>query len=148
MRPLVLAFIVLAATGCAARTGPPYVWACTPVNYFAGSNTNATVFVYNGSAAAANVAVKILNKDGTNLAGVQVPGAAPGTVYPGQTGTTTVPVAPDNTLIVGWLMAQGNPAQGGNVAVSARIVSDQPVVVGSNVEFSGFHPTVCAHMHP
>jgi len=31
------------------------------VNYFAGSNTNATVFVYNGSATAANVAVKVLN---------------------------------------------------------------------------------------
>jgi hypothetical protein len=148
MRALLLALVVIATVGCAARVGPPYVWACTPANYYSGSNTNAAVFVYNGSATAANVAVKILNKTGANLSGVPVPGAPPGTVYPGQTGTSTVPLAPDNTLIVNWLSAQGNPADGGNVPATVRVSSDQPIVVGSNVEFSGFHPGICGLVHP
>jgi hypothetical protein len=151
MRALVLALVAVVATGCGVGSKPaagPYVWACTPANYDSGSNTNASVFVYNGSATTANVAVKILNKSGTNLAGVQVPGAAPGTLYPGQTGTNTVPVSADNTLIVSWLTAQGLPASGGNIAATVRIVSDQPIVVGSNIEFSGFHPGACGYLHP
>ena len=153
MRGLVQALVVVVvAGGCGVASTPapagPYVWACTPANYNSGSNTNASVFVFNGRATAANVAVKILNKSGTNLSGVQVPGAAPGTLYPGQTGTATVPVAPDNTLIVSWLTAQGFPDAGGNVAATVKIVSDQPIVVGSNIEFSGFHPVPCGYMHP
>lgn len=129
--------------------GPPYVWACTPANYFSGSNTNASIFIFNGSASAANVAVHILNKDGVNLAGVAVPGATPPVAgdpvptYPGQTGAATVPLPSLNTMIVKWLTAAGDPSAGGNVASTVHIVSDQPIVVGSNIEFSGFHPVTC-----
>lgn len=149
MRALVVALVAVVAAGCAAYRpgGPPYVWACTPANYFSGGNTNASVFVYNGTAVTANVAVQILNRDGVNLAGVPVPGAG-GPPYPGQTGAATVPVLAGSTLIVSWLTAQGNPATGGNVAATVRVVSDQPIVVGSNIEFSGFHPTGCGHLHP
>jgi hypothetical protein len=45
-------------------------------------------------------------------------------------------------------MAYGNPASGGDVAVTVKIVSDQPIAVGANVEFSGFHPMMCAYVHP
>jgi hypothetical protein len=141
------------ADGASAASGPPFVWVCTPANYFSGSNTNASVFVFNGSATTANVAVHILNKDGVNLAGVVVPGATPPMMgdplptFPGQTGTATVPVLSANTLIVNWLTAQGNPAAGGNIPASVRIVSDQPIVAGSNIEFSGFHPIICGLLH-
>ena len=139
--------------GTDSSSGPPFVWVCTPANYFSGSNTNASVFIFNGSASSANVAVNILNKDGVNLAGVTVPGATPQNpgdpvpTYPGQTGASTVPLASANTLIVNWLTAQGNPASGGNIAATVRITSDQPIAVGSNIEFSGFHPVPCSLIH-
>lgn len=151
MKRLVAVLFAMAATGCVARGGPPYVWACTPANYNSGSNTNAAVFVFNGSSTTANVAVQILNKDGVNLTGHSIPiapGGPPPTTYPGQTGTSTVPILSGATLIVNWLMAYGNPASGGDVAVTVKIVSDQPIAVGANVEFSGFHPMMCAYVHP
>lgn len=124
--------------------GPPFVWVCTPANYNSGSSTAATIFIFNGSSSTANVAVHILNKDGANLAGVTVPGSAPPSTYPGQTGSTTVAVPAGNTLIVGWFTAVGNPASGGDIAASVSITSDQPIAVGSNIEFSGFHPLPCS----
>ena len=99
-----LALAVLSAqVGCQGPPGPagppgppgsssggaPYVWVCTPANYFSGGNTQADIFIFNGSAATANVAVHLLNKD-------------------------------------------------------VRVVSDQPVAVGSNIQFSGFHPVPCS----
>lgn len=133
--------------------GPPFVWACTPANYFSGSNTNASLFIFNGSGSTANVAVNFLNKDGLNLAGATVPGATPPSpgdpvpTYPGQSGATTVPLAASNTMIVSWVTAQGNPASGGNIPATVRVTSDQPVAVGSNIEFSGFHPVTCGFVH-
>ena len=124
--------------------GPPYVWVCTPANFNSGSSTNADVFIFNGSATSANVAVNLLNKSGTNLAGVAVPGAAPGTVYPGQSGATTVPVASANTLIVNYKTAEGSPASGGNILATIRVTSDQPIAVGYNIDFSGFHLSPCS----
>jgi hypothetical protein len=85
-----------------------------------------------------------LNKDGTNLSGVTGPGTSPATTYPGQTGASTLAVASANTLIVNYQTAQGNPASGGNVLATVRVVSDQPVAVGSNIQFSGFHPVPCS----
>jgi hypothetical protein len=154
--PMIL-FSLLAIAGCqgpagppgpagpsGASGGPPYVWVCTPANYNSGSNTPADILIFNGSATTANVAVHLLNKDGTNLSGVTVPGSAPPVTYPGQTGTTTVPVLSAHTLIVSYQTAQGNPASGGNIPASVRVVSDQPVAVGSNIQFSGFHPVPCS----
>jgi len=88
--------------------------------------------------------VNLLNKDGMNLAGVTVPGSAPPVTYPGQTGSSTVAVLSAHTLIVSFQTAQGNPASGGNVLASLRVVSDQPIAVGSNIQFSGFHPVPCS----
>ena len=155
-RPGLLAIAVLIAqAGCQGPAGPPgppgpssggapYVWICTPANYFSGGNTAADISIFNGSAASANVAVHFLNKDGNNLSGVTVPGSSPASTYPGQTGTSTVAVAPSNTLIVNYQTAQGNPASGGNVLATVRVISDQTIAVGSNIQFSGFHPAPCS----
>ena len=158
-----LFFSLLAIVGCQGpagppgppgpagpASGPPYVWVCTPANYNSGSSTNADLFIFNGSATTANVAVHFLNKDGNSLTGVVVPGASPvnpgdpAPTYPGQTGASTVPVSSANTLIVNYQTAQGNPASGGNVLATVRVVSDQPIAVGSNIQFSGFHPVPCS----
>jgi hypothetical protein len=150
--------VLLALTGCpgpagpqgpsgppgASSGGPPYVWVCIPANYNSGSTTPADLFIFNGSVAIANVAVHFLNKDGTNLSGVTVPGTSPAAAYPGQTGASTVPVASAHTLIVNYQTAQGNPASGGNVLATVRVVSDQTIAVGSNIQFSGFHPVPCS----
>lgn len=133
--------------------GAPYVWICTPVNYTNAGSTNGTLHVFNGGTATANVAVNFLNKDGTNLAGAAVPGAVPANpgdpapTYPGQSGASTVTVAPANTLIVNWQTAQGNPAAGGNIPTSIRITSDQPIAAGTNIVFSGFHAVPCSFVH-
>jgi hypothetical protein len=136
--------------GASASGGPPYVWVCTPGNYFSGSSTFASVFIFNGSASTANVAMHLLNKDGVNLTGQVVPGASPvnpgdpAPTYPGQTGAATVPLLASNTLVVNWAAAQGDPAAGGNVPATLRVVSDQPIAVGTNIQFSGFHPVPCS----
>jgi hypothetical protein len=134
-----------------AAGGPPYTLVCTPGGYFSGGYTNAPIHVFNGSASTANLAVHFLNKDGMNLAGLLVPGAPvnpgdPAPVYPGQSGATTVSVASANTLIYYWLAPAGNPASGGNIPASIRVVSDQPVAAGTNIEFNGHHPMPCSSL--
>jgi len=128
--------------------GPPYVWVCTPA-YFAnaGSNTRADVYIFNGGSATANVALHILDKNGNNLAGANVPGTSPASTYPGQTGSATVPLAAANTLNVNWQMpVAGGPGFDGvtNVSTAVRVTSDQPIVVGSDFQWSGFHPLPCS----
>ena len=128
--------------------GPPYVWVCTPAHQANSSSiSQADLYVFNGSADTANVSVNILNKTGDNLAGEAVPGAAPGTTYPGQTGTSTVPVAPANTYNVTWATPAFNFTPTPDltkVSWSVRVTSDKPVVVSSNFEFTGSHPIPCS----
>lgn len=157
---LALLTLVVACAACRpgqpagqGGVGAPYVWACTPANYANAGSTNGTLHVFNGGGASANVAVNFLNKDGANLAGQVVPGAVPpnpgdpAPTYPGQSGATTVAVAPANTLVVNWLTAQGNPAAGGAVPATIRVTSDQPVAVGIDIVFSGFHVIPCSYVH-
>ncbi|MCA1619428.1 MAG: hypothetical protein LC795_08995 [Acidobacteria bacterium] len=156
--PLLALVLSLATTACTgppgpqgppggAGVGPPYVWVCTPAHYpNTGSVTGADLYVFNGGAAAANVAVNILNSAGANLAGQAIPGTNPAVNYPGQAGSSTVSVAPANTLNVTWQTPQvgGFPAPDpARISWSVRVTSDQPVVVGSNFQFSGFHPIPC-----
>ncbi|HWN10606.1 MAG TPA: hypothetical protein VNO50_15310 [Pyrinomonadaceae bacterium] len=124
--------------------GAPFTWVCTPGNYHSGGNPPADLSVFNGSVNSANVAVHFLNKDGVNIAGAAVPGAPPGTMYPGQTGATTVALASANTLIVRWTTALGDPAAGGDIPATIRVISDEPIAVGTNIQFSGFHPNPCS----
>jgi hypothetical protein len=111
--------------------------------------------VFNGGTSTANIAMNWLNNSGVNLAGVVVPGAVPpnpgdpAPVYPGQTGATTVAVPPSGTFSQEWYTAQFlDPATASDVAISVRVVSDQPIAVGSNIIFSGFHALPCSALHP
>jgi hypothetical protein len=134
--------------GSGGASGPPYVWVCTPAHYAnAGSNTRADLYVFNGGSATANVAVNILDRDGNNLSGVTVPGTSPASTYPGQTGSATVPLASAHTLNMNWQTPQaGGPGLDGitHVSFAVRVTSDQPIVVGSNFQWSGFHPLPCS----
>ena len=131
--------------------GPPYIWVCTPVNYGNAERSDATLHVFNAGAATANVAVHFLNKDGVNLAGVDVPAASPGPnpqpTYPGQTGSATVAVSSLNTFVVPFKSPFGVPANGGNVASAIHVVSDQPIVVGGSIFFSGLSVLPCSLAH-
>jgi len=131
--------------------GPPYVWACGPVNYGNAERSDATLHVFNPGASTANVSVHFLNKDGVNLAGVNVPAASPTPdpqpTYPGQTGAATVAVAPSSTLVIPFKSPFGVAANGGNVAASIRVTSDQPIAVGGHIFFSGLSVLPCSFVH-
>jgi hypothetical protein len=102
------------------------------------------VYVFNGSSATANIAVHILDKDGNNLAGVTIPGSSPAAIYPGQTGASTEVLLVGHTKIVTWQTPQDNPPGGPNVSSTVRVISDQPIAVGSDFQFSGFKPLPCS----
>jgi hypothetical protein len=131
--------------------GPPYVVVCSPSVIALGSTSHATLHVFNAGAASANVAIHFLNKTGTNLAGVAVPGALPPNpgdpvpTYPGQSGATTVPILPSNTLIYNWTTPIATVDLSGNVPTALRVTSDQPVAVGNVMWTGSFTLTPC---HP
>ena len=136
--------------GTDAAGGPPYVYVCTPLNYSNAGTAPMSLYVFNGGASAANVAVNFLSKNGVNLSGQPIPissGAIPPgdpiPNYPGQTGAATVSIAPANTMVTFWLTAQGVLETDTNIAVTARITSDQPVVAATNTQFSGFNVVPC-----
>jgi hypothetical protein len=113
-----------------------------------GSTPRSDLYVFNSSAATANIAVNILDRDGNNLAGIAIPGTSPVTNYPGEAGAATVALLPAHTRDVNWLMpaTSGSPGLDGitHVAFTVRVTSDQPVVVGSNFQFGGNMPNQCS----
>lgn len=124
--------------------GPPFVWVCTPANYdLASGGNNSEIDIFNGSSTTANVAAHFLAKDGTNLAGSVIPGNSPA-VYPGQTGSTTVTLAPQNTMILPYLTGAGTRATNNSLLATVSVVSDQPIVVGYNIPFGGLQATPCS----
>ena len=128
--------------------GPPFVWVCTPAHRpNAAGSPRDDVYVFNGSSSTANIAVNILDRDGNNLAGVQIPDSNPVRNYPGEAGSTTVTLLPGHTRDVDWVMpTTSGPGFDGitNVAFSVRVTSDQPIVVGANFEFNGDIPSQCS----
>jgi hypothetical protein len=125
--------------------GPPFVWVCTPAFYAdSGSAVRGDIYVFNGSTSTANVAVHFLDEHGTNLAGVAIPGSSPAANYPGQSGSSTVTLASLHTMVVTYQTPTDFPEGGPNVSHAVHVVSDQPIVVGSNLQFSGFHPVPCS----
>jgi hypothetical protein len=131
-----------------AGGGPPYVWICTPANFPNGAGSpRSDLYVFNGSSVTANVAVNILDRDGNNLTGGPIPGSSPARTYPGEAGATTAPLLATHTRDVDWVMpTTSGPGFDGvtNVAVTVRVTSDQPVVVGSNFQFGGNIPNQCS----
>jgi len=108
-----------------------------------GGNPRADLYVFNGSSATANIAVHILDKDGNNLAGVTIPGSSPAATYPGQTGASMEALLAGHTKIVTWPTPQDSPPGSPNVSATVRVISDQPIAVGSDFQFSGFKPLPC-----
>jgi hypothetical protein len=125
--------------------GPPFVWVCTPAFYpQAAGSPRADVYVFNGSTMTANVSVNILDKSGTNLAGVTIPGSSPASTYPGESGSATVALSAANTRILTWVVPDDTSPGDPNVSASVRVTSDQPIVVSSDFQFSGFHAVPCS----
>src|ERR1041384_6911570 len=84
--------------------GPPFVWVCTPAHLYHNGGTNTSnLYVFNGSASTADVAVNFLDINGTNLVGVTIPGASP-EIYPGETGSNTSPLLTKHTRNLTWTM--------------------------------------------
>ena len=144
------------ATGPAGPPGPPgptsggapYVWVCTPAHRPAsGGSPRDDVYVFNGSAVTANIAVNILDSTGNNLQGVTIPDSNPAQTYPGEAGANTVTLAAGHTRDVQWVMpTTSGPGFDGvtNVAYTVRVTSDQPVVVGALFSFQGDIPSQCS----
>jgi hypothetical protein len=120
--------------------GPPYVWICTPAHRPSGGGSpRSDVYIFNGSDAAADVSVNILNATGVNLLGHNIPGSPGPQTYPGDADGATVSLNPANTRDVNWVApaATATPATDPDVAFSIRITSNKPIVVGSNIEVNG-----------
>jgi hypothetical protein len=133
--------------GPSGSGGPPFVWVCTPGAFYNAGNSTGNIYVFNGSASTASIAVNFLDNTGNNLAGVTVPGASPAATYPGEAGATTVPLAAAHTRNIPFATpVMGGPGFDGvtNVAISIRVTSDQPITVGSVLVFSGFIPVPCS----
>ena len=128
--------------------GPPFTWVCTPASFAnAGGGVRADLHVFNASASTANVSVNFLDVNGTNLAGVTVPGSSPSSTYPGESGASTSPVAPSQTRRLTWTTPITSPDPTTNVVMTIRVTSDQPIGVGLIGNFSGFIPLPCAFVH-
>lgn len=147
---LVTLVLLMIQISCVGRQGPPYVWVCMPASFpTVGSNTRADLYIFNGSATAANVAVNILDRDGNNLAGHKIPGTNPAQNYPGQTGTSTVALASAHTLDVNWMTPVTGPDVQGfdgvtDVSYTVRVTADQPVVVSTDFWWNGPAPLPCS----
>ena len=127
--------------------GPPYVWICTPAHRPAGGGSPRTdVYVFNGGAVPADVSINILNSVGVNLLGHNIPGSFGPVTYPGDADGVTVSLNPANTRDVNWVApaAGANPASDPDVAFSIRVTSNQPIVVGANIEVNGNMPNQCS----
>jgi hypothetical protein len=152
---LALVACVAACAAChptqpSAQGGAPYVWVCTPASFpnVGGSGSRADIYVFNGAATNANVAVNFLDINGNNLAGHNIPGTNPAKTYPGQTGNATVALAPAHTLDVDWMTPQTGGGQQfdgvTDVSYTVRITSDQPVAASSNLWWGGPAPRPCS----
>jgi len=123
--------------------GPPFVWVCTPAHLYHNGGTNTSnLYVFNGSASAANIAVHFLDINGTNLVGVTIPGTA-SEPYPGESGATTVSLAAGHTRNLTWTMPIASPDPTTNVAFTIQVSSNEPIVVGANLLGGGFMPNEC-----
>jgi hypothetical protein len=123
--------------------GPPFVWACTPAHFPHAGSSTGDIYVFNGSSATATIAVNFLGLDGNNLAGITVPGSSPTATYPGEAGASTVTLAAGHTRDVPFTLPDTtDPVT--NVSFTVRVTSDQPIAVGDDFSFSGFHPIPCS----
>jgi hypothetical protein len=98
------------------------------------------VNVFNGGSSNATVSVEILDKDGVNLNGHNIPGTNPPANYPGASG---VSVASAHTYVLSWQTPQ-TATFTNDISASVRVISDQPIVVGSNFAWSVAQTLPCS----
>ena len=122
--------------------GPPFVWTCTPGHFTNGGASTGDIYVFNAGSSTANIAVNFLGRDGNNLAGVAVPGGG-GATYPGEAGASTVTLDAGHTRDLHYVTPDTtDPVT--NVVFTVRVTSsDQPITVGADLVFSGYHPFPC-----
>ncbi len=131
----------------ASSSGPPYIWVCTPAHYSnRGGGSQADLYVFNGSASTAAVAINILDKNGANLAGIAIPGSPTSSNYPGNTGVSTTPLAAGATRDLRWELPSTSPDPETNVSFSVRVTSDQPIVVGTDFQDFAHVPLPCSQL--
>ena len=129
--------------------GPPFTWICSPARLpMSGSNTRADLYVHNASASTANISVNILDRDGNNLLGHNIPGTSPAATYPGEANGATVALLAAHTRDLEWQMPVAGPPPTfdgvTDVSLTVRVISDQPVVVASHFQFNPIGlPDVC-----
>jgi hypothetical protein len=122
--------------------GPPFVWTCTPGHFTNGGASTGAIYVFNAGSSSATIAVNFLDRDGNNLAGVAIPGGG-GSTYPGEAGASTVTLAAAHTRDIPYKTPDTtDPIT--NVVFTVRVTSsDQPITVGADLVFSGYHPFPC-----
>ncbi|MGZ8843410.1 MAG: hypothetical protein ACXW18_07090, partial [Pyrinomonadaceae bacterium] len=123
--------------------GPPFVWVCTPAYFPNGGASTGNIYVFNAGSSTATIAVNFLGRDGNNLAGVLVPGGG-GDTYPGEAGASTVTLDAAHTRHIPFKTPDTtDPVT--NISFTVRVTStDQPIAVGADFVFSGFHPFPCS----
>jgi hypothetical protein len=124
-------------SGFQAAAAAPYVYGCTPADYPLGyASGTGRVKIYNGSGAAANITMKFLAFDGTNL---NVPMGI----------TTNFTVGATTTKYMDYTTPAGAPETGNTAPSTVRIVSDQSIEASADVPYSPANIVVqCAYLHP
>jgi hypothetical protein len=112
----------------------PFVYGCGPAARSNASSAESRAVLYNGSAATANITLKLLASDGTNLSGLMVPA---GSVF-------SIPAT--TTRWISWTYPLAAPTSP-TVPISVRIVSDQSIAAGLFVQ-NGAIIVPCSYLHP
>jgi hypothetical protein len=144
MRRLMAMGMTIAGLVVALFVGPlgttaatPFVYGCAPAASNVASPTVSKVTLYNGSAAIANITMKLLASDGTNLSGLMSPAGS------------TFAIAATNSRWVDWSNPAVDPAFDNTIPSTARVVSDQSIAVGIDID-AGSNETIfpCSYLHP
>jgi hypothetical protein len=134
---VIAAGIVLLMNTFQTAAAAPYTYGCSPVSAFVGSTEGSSAIIYNGSAATANLIVKALAFNGTNL------NSALGI-------TTNVALGATQTKWISWTNPSTvDPAVNATIPSTLRIVSDQPIEAEVDVTIgTGLQPVPCLYLHP
>jgi hypothetical protein len=140
---VVLAAAIIAVVALGATPAAAFVYSCVPAQGQGGGNTTV-LYLYNGQIATANVTVKVLAANGTNLNASLSPALSP----------QTFTIAAGVTRIIFWAQpacssfcydtSAGTNAS--TVPANVRVVTDQELGVGLNILFSGDHPFPCTQV--
>jgi hypothetical protein len=121
-----------------AVAAAPFVYGCTPGSILYGAALTYTSSLYNGSSATANVTMKLLAYNGTNVSALMNPSAQ------------TFTITPTNTRWVTWTVPMNlDPSSNAAAPSTVRVVSDQPLALSMVFDYSASKVIVqCTYLHP